>query len=193
MPTSLNAKHWALWPEVSFDIQLVQSHIKTLMQQINFITFTHLFPLTALKPCKMSKLEKRKRKKNHHHVCRNMTNAQTCLYLLKCARMTMLTAWPNIRKSLLHLMLLAELFSKGRAGKIVMLPWASGWSGRGRSPTHDWEMLVRAWLCAQVARAAATPKRAKMTLYILLVRPSSGCTGYAQCERPATENELHAW
>lgn len=65
-----------------------------------------------------------------------MTNAQTCLYLLKCARMTMLTAWPNIRKSLLHLMLLAELFSKGRAGKIVMPPWASGWSGREIS--HAW-------------------------------------------------------
>lgn len=46
-----------------------------------------------------------------------MINVQTCLYLLKCARMTMLTAWPNIRKSLLHLTLLAELFSKGRAGK----------------------------------------------------------------------------
>jgi len=59
-----------------------------------------------------------------------MTNAQTCLYLLKCARMTMLTAWPNIRKSLLYLMLVAELFSKSRAGKIVMPPWASGWSGR---------------------------------------------------------------
>lgn len=65
-----------------------------------------------------------------------MTNSQTCLYLLKCARMTMLTAWPNIRKSLLHLMLLAELFSKGRVGKIVMPPWASGWSGREIS--HVW-------------------------------------------------------
>lgn len=48
----------------------------------------------------------------------------------------MLTAWPNIRKSLLHLMLLAELFREGRAGKTAMLPWASGWSSREIS--HRW-------------------------------------------------------
>lgn len=81
-------------------------------------------------------IEKKKETKIKKRACRNMTNAQTCLYLLKCARMTMLAAWPNIRKSLLHLMLLAELFSKGRAGKIVMPPWASGW--RGREISHAW-------------------------------------------------------
>lgn len=64
-----------------------------------------------------------------------MTSAQTCLYLLKCARMTMLMAWPNIRKSLLHLMLLAELFCEGRAGKIAMPPWASG---SGREVSQAW-------------------------------------------------------
>lgn len=93
--------------------------------------------------------EKRQGKKPAH---RNMTNAQTCLYLLKCARMTMLMAWPNIRKSLLHLMLLAELFSKGR--KIVMPPWASGSS---REISQAWLRGADEGLAARkLPHAAAT-------------------------------------
>lgn len=75
--------------------------------------------------------KKKEREKKKRTASRNMTNAHTCLYLLKCATMKMLTAWPNIRKSLLRLMLLAEVVSKGRAEEIVMPPWASGWSGSG--------------------------------------------------------------
>lgn len=145
-----------------------------------------------------------------------MTNAQTCLYLLKCARMTMLTAWTNIRKLLLHLMLLAELFSKGRDGKIVMLPWASGWSGRdlplmtercGKSLTpctgcpccchpalSDLEGVLHLSVRNLGDVHMAPQKEPKwQKLYILLVRSSWGCTSCAQCELPATANELHAW
>lgn len=143
-----------------------------------------------------------------------MTNTQTCLHLLTCARITILTAWPNIRKSLLLLMLLAELFSKSRAEKLVMPPWAWGWSGRDISqpwlrdanePGPLSKLLHAAFgdpvplglkSCLSLSKGSSgqcvtkgpllddASERGKNT--ILLVRLCSGCMWAIQCELPAT-------